>query len=113
MADGRASLLLHFHHNTQFLFPINFYDQRFFKPDVAYIFIFVAGFELRKVIQIVNPIINKGIKRKITNPERGKVLEEVRALARVDAIILKARLNNEPCGRNLWPFYRNAQPGVS
>ena len=42
---------------------------------------------------VVDTIIHKGIDREVTHSERGKILEEMRTLAGINAVISQSRLH--------------------
>ena len=65
-------------------------------------------------IFFIEPAISlKRVDRKIANPERGQILEEMRSLARIYTIIFQSAFHNDTSIADMRPFHRNAQPGIA
>ncbi len=59
------------------------------------------------------PVAEERIYGEIANPECSQVLEEMGSLAGINAVVLQSGLNNDPCRRDLLPFYRYPPPLVA
>ena len=70
-------------------FAVDHYLEGFFKTDHSEVFILIKAFNAIQEFHVVISLIYEGIDRKIPDPERGKVLEEMSSLTWVNTIIFK------------------------
>lgn len=65
-------------------------------------------------ISFIKPTVSsEWIDREVAYSERGQILKEMRALARVYPILLQSALHNQVGIRDIRPFYRDTEPWVA
>ncbi len=100
-------------HYPLLLFTIHHDAQGFVEVDMPHMFRLLDS---RHGIQQVLPpdaLTRDGIDGEITDTETGEVLEEMRSLAWVYAVVFECHLSDEFCAADMGPFHGNAQPIVT
>ena len=62
---------------------------------------------------VVHTVVHVGVDGEVADAERGEVLEEVRPLAGVNAVVGQSGFHDDACGRYVRPLHGDAQPGVA
>ena len=81
------SLLLGFKYYSDIFFPVYFDGYGLFEGDYPDSFRFLFGGQAVQVIDVVDAVVYKRVDGEVSYAERGQVLEKVRSLARVDAVV--------------------------
>ena len=69
-------------------FSVYHYFERTIKPDMPDEAVFINYFEAIQKINIIITFMDKGINGKIPDPERSKILKEMRSLTWINPVIL-------------------------
>ena len=77
-------------HYPVIFFPVNCDADRLIKSDMPDELIFVKGRLTGKKTNVIKSIMDEWVYCKITNPERGQVLEKVCALAGINPVMFEA-----------------------
>ena len=110
---GWEVTLLRPEYHSLFLAAVYLDDQRYIETDVADMFCLLDGRQLVEYVLPVDAIASESIDGEIADSERGEVLEEVRALRRVDLEFVYAGFHNDLCCTDMTPPYGNAEPWVA
>ena len=71
-----------------------------------------GGHKVKNVLP-EDAVVVVGVDGEVADTERSEVLEEVCALAWVNAIVLQSCLYDETCAADVWPLYGYAEPVVA
>lgn len=97
----------------QTFLPIHLDDRGSLESHVAEIRCLFDGGKCVEVRFIEPSIAVEWVDGKVSDTERRQILEEVRALARVYAIIFQPALDDDARVANMWPLHGYAQPRVA
>src|SRR5690554_5775857 len=95
--NAGISPIQRFHHHADSFFTVDLDADRFVETDMPYKCCFLYRrqcVEVRFIKETV--VLQKGIHRKVTHPEGGKVLKEMGALTRLDTVVLQTLLHDHP-----------------
>ena len=105
-------LLLRFHNYSESGFSVYSNLQRVVETHYSHKVGFCNGRHIIKVVDIANATLLV-VDGEITHTERCQILEEVSALARLDALVGECGFGNYPCCRDVSPFHGDTQSGVA
>lgn len=95
------------------LHPVHHYFQRTAEAHVAYVLRLVNGGHGVEQFLLEYAVVLVSVDGEISHAETRQVLEEVRALARVNAIVWQSGLNYHARRADVRPLHGNAQPIVA
>src|SRR5664280_839120 len=93
-------------------FPVYHYLERLFKTHMPDELILINNFHPVQIIHIIIAFIYIRVNCEISYSEGCQVLEKMSSLAWVNTVVFQPRFNNNPCRRDLLPFYRYAKPWI-
>ena len=76
----------------------------------SHVFSLLDGWQRVEEITVVNAVADIVVYGEIAYSEARQVLEEVRSLTWVDAIVGQSCLDNDLCSRYVWPLDRHSEP---
>ena len=94
-------------------FSVHFDDHRGFGADVAEKFSLFDSFDSVEIGFIEPAIALERIYREISHPEGSQVLEEMRTLAGVHAVVFESAFDDDARIADMRPFHRDSEPGVA
>ncbi len=101
------------HHHRLLLAAIDFDGEGLGQAYVAYVLRLLYGGQLVEDFLPVDAVASESVDGKVADAKRGKVLEEMRALARVNLEAVQSSLDDDLRGTDVAPLDGNAEPRVA